>query len=140
MIITVFPQPTGEVIDRMNIFRTAITFFGIYTEDIMLEDMFKLHYNIIKKVSAVQKCTSVWIVNDGKYRLRKFIWGEDSEINMALKSIFNFVFGFSVDAFNDWISSTAVDSQCVSCNFFLKKSLSLYMIMTYACFYILVLL
>jgi hypothetical protein len=98
MIITVFPKPTGEVIDRIKVFQTAVTCFGRYTEEIMREDLYIL--SGIKKIFAIWKYISFWIANDDEYRLREVVWGQDSKITLAWKSIFNFIFGFSVDTFH----------------------------------------
>jgi hypothetical protein len=82
VIITVFPKPTGEAIDRIKVFRTAVTCFGSYTENILLPQGKRDTLRQIKRICNVWKYISNWIANNDNYKLSEVIRDDIQMLNL----------------------------------------------------------
>jgi hypothetical protein len=99
LIITVLPAPSGlMMVDRMKVFRTAVSCFQSYTEKTIREN--QLNITEIKKDFIIWNYISFWIHKNEEYKSIEIInhW-------QTWKSVFNFIFGNSIDRFNQQISS-----------------------------------
>ncbi|POW18729.1 hypothetical protein PSHT_05556 [Puccinia striiformis] len=93
MIITILPQPTRKVLNRIETFKTALTCFEMFTKESLQNNTFKTRN--IKRVAHVWQYVSHWLETDQDYSRARI--SDHSGVLRDWKSFFTLVFAHSID-------------------------------------------
>jgi hypothetical protein len=110
MIITINPPPAKVMIDRIWVFRTAVTCFQRWTEENIQKKPYGFLGNVANRLCIIWGYISYWLAHDNNYSPHMLFWNKNSGVSSHGKSVFNFIFGYSMDTSNKQILS-AVDTQ-----------------------------
>jgi hypothetical protein len=69
----------------------------------------KKSFGRLRRIATLWIYISHWIAKDEDYKLREVVWDIDLEITGIWKSVFNFIFVYSVDTFQKQFFSHLAD-------------------------------
>jgi hypothetical protein len=90
VIITILPQPTKDVVNRIQVFREAVSCFQSYTEKIIKSKTLNL-----KRIYSLWGYITYWLTQDRNYKSNSLLWSK-SKIHYTWKVLVNFILAYSL--------------------------------------------
>ncbi|PLW10804.1 hypothetical protein PCANC_23730 [Puccinia coronata f. sp. avenae] len=100
-IITILPETSGHVVNRIEAFRTAVTCFEKHTDKLVPQQQLSLLNLKSFRLQLLWSYLEHWLTQDENYKLQAPFWdGNKKESQPVWKTVFNFILLYSIDSLN----------------------------------------